>query len=114
MKSNWPTESRHKRGYGNAWDKLRVQILKRDCGMCQCNQCMGIRLTASEVHHITSKAKAQALGWTQQQTDNPSNLQAVNSECHKRITLAEQGKTLKPRINIGLDGYPTYLKAGHA
>lgn len=106
MKSNWPTESRHKRGYGNAWDKLRKDILKRDNGMCQCEQCRGLKLKGNEVHHIVSKDRAKTLGWTAQETDNPLNLQCVNTECHKRITAAEQGRMLKPKIKIGLDGYP--------
>lgn len=106
MKTNWPTESRHARGYGNAWDKLRVQILKRDCGMCQCEQCKGLKLKGTEVHHIVSKHKAKQLGWSTADIDNPLNLQCVNTECHKRITLAEQGKTMKAKVRIGTNGYP--------
>ena|SRR3989304_2858843 len=99
-KSNWPTTSRHLRGYGNNWDKLRVQILKRDCGLCQCNECKANKLVtnATEVHHIKAKADGG--------TDHPDNLQAINTECHKRITAAEQGRTLKPKQVIGADGYP--------
>jgi len=100
-KSNWPTTSRHTRGYGSSWDKLRIVILKRDNGLCQCNECQGgkVRLTAAnEVHHIISKAKGG--------TDDTDNLQAVNKDCHKRITAAEQGRTLKPKIKIGIDGWP--------
>lgn len=106
MKSNWSNESRHKRGYGNAWDKLRKVIMQRDSGMCQCELCMGRKLRANEVHHIVSKERAKQLGWTAQEVDNPSNLQAVNAQCHKRITLAEQGKVLKPKVKFGIDGYP--------
>jgi hypothetical protein len=47
---------------------------------------------------------------TTAQTDAPSNLQAVNRECHKRITMAEQGKILRPKIIIGIDGYPIGVK----
>lgn len=100
-KSNWSTESRHKRGYGSAWTKIRKRILKRDNGLCQCNDCQGgrVRITpANEVHHIISKAKGG--------TDDDSNLQAINNECHKRETAADQGKQLKPKAAIGLDGWP--------
>lgn len=100
-KSNWSTESRHKRGYGSAWTKIRKRILKRDNGLCQCNECQGgkVRITpANEVHHIISKAKGG--------TDDDSNLQAINNECHKRETAADQGKLLKPKATIGLDGWP--------
>ncbi len=105
----WPTESRHARGYGTAWDKLRLVILKRDKYLCQCDQCKGGkpggRLTeATEVNHIFPKAKAQAMGWSKDRIDHPSNLQAINSDCHKRVTAEQQGKSLRPRI--GLDGWP--------
>ena len=100
-KSNWPTTSRHLRGYGSKWDKIRREVLKRDKGLCRCDQCKGgdIRLLpATEVHHIISKAKGG--------TDDLSNLQAINKECHKRETMKDQGKTYKPRVEIGLDGWP--------
>jgi 5-methylcytosine-specific restriction protein A len=109
FKSNWPTTSRHERGYGSSWDKVRLFVLRRDNGLCQCDQCKGgkLRLTlATEVHHRVSKADAKRKGWTQAQMDHPSNLAAINSECHKRETLAEQGKTLRPKVTIGADGYP--------
>lgn len=107
-KSGWPTTSRHERGYGNAWDRLRLQILRRDCGICQCAECKaaGLVTLATEVHHIKSKAECARLRWTQEQTDHPSNLAAINKDCHKRETAAEQGRELKVRPTIGLDGFP--------
>jgi 5-methylcytosine-specific restriction enzyme A len=103
----WSKESRQARGYGRAWDLLRVQILKRDHGLCQCDRCKGgeIRiLPGTEVNHIVSKAEAERLGWTQEQMDDPSNLQAVNPTCHKRITAEQKGYKLRP--TIGPDGWP--------
>lgn len=95
----WSTESRHTRGYGAAWDKLRLTILARDHYICQCDQCGLKRPTpATEVDHITPKAKGG--------TDDPANLRAVASECHKRITAQQQGKTYTPRRTIGADGWP--------
>jgi 5-methylcytosine-specific restriction protein A len=105
----WHTSSRHERGYGSQWDKVRLEILARDHGLCQCAQCQdGVKLPrpATEVHHIVSKARAKQMRWTQQQVDDPSNLQAINSECHKRITLAEQGKSFTPKTTTGADGWP--------
>lgn len=104
----WGSLSRHERGYGKEWDRLRKRILERDCGLCQCKHCTAAgRVTlASEVDHIVSKAKAKALKWTDAQIDDESNLQAINSECHKRKTKEEQGKTARPRVMIGLDGFP--------
>lgn len=98
----WHKTSRHERGYGAAWDKLRKQILDRDCYLCQCPQCKGgmLRVTpANEVDHILSKAQGG--------TDDTSNLRAVNHECHKRITVEQQGKKYKEKVTIGLDGWPT-------
>lgn len=109
-KSNWHTTSPTSRGYGPAWVKLRLAVLRRDCGLCQCDLCQGgkLRLTqANEAHHIVSKADAKRKGWTQAQTDDLSNLAAINSECHKRETAAEQGRTLKPKVTISIDGWPT-------
>ena len=100
-KSNWSTDSRHKRGYGSAWDRLRLVVLKRDNGLCQCNECQGgnIRLSpANEVHHIIPKAKGG--------TNDLKNLQAVNNECHRRLTAREQGSTLKPKRVISESGWP--------
>lgn len=112
--SGWPTTSRHERGYGTEWSKLRLDILRRDNGLCQCEQCKGgqIRVRiATEVHHIVSKAKAETLGWTKAQTDDPSNLSAINRDCHKRETAKEQGRQLVFRPRIGIDGYPVEKSA---
>src|SRR5687767_12483 len=98
-KSNWPTTSRHARGYGRRWMALRLQILKRDDYLCQCDRCMGgaLRVTAAtQVDHRIPKAQGG--------TDDPSNLRAVAADCHQRITLIQQGK--RPRRRIGSDGYP--------
>lgn len=97
----WSTVSRHKRGYGSAWDKLRKIVMERDQRLCQCDECQGGRLrvvAAQEVDHIIPKAKGG--------TDDLGNLRAVSSDCHKRITA--QQNTTKPRINriIGADGWP--------
>lgn len=105
----WSTESRHKRGYGSAWDKLRAQVLKRDGYLCQCAECKGgaLRLTvANEVDHVVSKAAWLRQYRTMTGVDGPSNLQAIGRECHKRKTIEETGKTFTPRVRIGADGYP--------
>jgi len=95
----WSKESRHKRGYGSSWDRLRKVILLRDRGICQCPDCQGgekrLRI-ATEVDHIKPKAEGG--------TDDENNLRAVNSECHKRLTAMQNGH--KPRPHIGTDGWP--------
>jgi len=89
-------ESRHKRGYGTQWEKTRVHVLSRD--MYQCQVCLKAnRLTpATQVDHIIPKSKDG--------TDDHTNLQSICDDCHKAKTLEEQGKTLRPSIDI--DGYP--------
>lgn len=97
----WSKESRHKRGYGTVWDKLRIIVLRRDNGLCQCPDCQGGKvrlLPAHEVDHIKPKAEGG--------TDDMSNLRAVNRDCHKKLTLLQKGH--KPRPVIGADGWPTH------
>jgi len=114
IRSNWPTESRQKRGYGAAWDRLRKFVLKRDGNLCQCKHCKadGQTTIATEVDHIVSRSIAQGLGWSKARTEHPNNLQAINTDCHVRKTQEEQGKTVKPKRYIGLDGFPISDGAG--
>ena len=104
----WPKLSRQARGYGAAWERVRKMVLARDCGMCQCKHCKasGYPLIANEVDHIVPKVKAQQLGWTQARMDDPSNLQSINSECHKRKTKEDEGRSFQPARSIGVDGFP--------
>jgi 5-methylcytosine-specific restriction protein A len=98
--------NRHARGYGTAWEKLRLIVLKRDCYLCQCPECEGgVRRVraAQEVDHRIPKAwflDGRATG----NPDDLTNLRAVSSECHRRISLEQRGHKRRPRI--GLDGYP--------
>jgi 5-methylcytosine-specific restriction protein A len=104
----WSKESRHKRGYGAAWDKKRKRILERDAGLCQCRHCKAACriLIATEVDHVISKAKAREMGWSEEQIDDENNLTAINSDCHKRKTQEEQGRAYRPRRGVGPDGWP--------
>jgi 5-methylcytosine-specific restriction endonuclease McrA len=96
----WSTESRHARGYGSAWVKIRLLILKRDRYLCQpCYRAN--RLTqATQVDHINPKAKGG--------TDDSDNLEAICTHCHavktEREAAEAQGRTVKP--TIGIDGWP--------
>jgi 5-methylcytosine-specific restriction enzyme A len=97
--SRWSTESRHARGYGSGWDRLRLSILARDCHICQCPECLGgqkaVRV-ATHVDHIKPKAHGG--------TDDPANLRAVNAECHKRLTMEQQGKRLREVTRFDRNG----------
>jgi len=92
------TESPEARGYGRAWRRLREVILARDAGLCQCPDCkrLGRLKPATQVDHVIPKAQGG--------TDDLGNLRAINADCHKRVTLLQQGK--QPRTAIGLDGWP--------
>ena len=92
----WPKTSRHARGYGNDWDKLRLTILERDKFLCQPCRKQGVVTIAKAVDHITPKAKGG--------NNDPANLQAICNPCHTAKTAAETGKQVRPPI--GEDGWP--------
>lgn len=83
------------RGYDYRWQKKRELILKRDKGLCRCPYCDArpFRRIATEVDHIVSKKRAAKLGWSEDQIEADSNLQSINSQCHKRKTAEEEGKS---------------------
>jgi 5-methylcytosine-specific restriction protein A len=100
----WSKESRQSRGYGAPWDKIRLRILKRDCGVCQPCKRDGRAMIGNEVDHIISKAKAAAMGWSQEQIDGDANLQTICGPCHKLKTKVERG--FVPKVETGADGWP--------
>lgn len=100
----WGTKTRHERGYGAAWVRLRTRVLQRDCALCQVCRKAGRVTIATQVDHIVSKANAARMKWTAEQIDTESNCQSICDACHLIKTEAEQGKT--KRATIGLDGWP--------
>jgi 5-methylcytosine-specific restriction protein A len=88
--------SRHERGYGHQWVKLRGHILRRDDYLCQPCLRQGRPTQATQVDHIIPKA--------QDGTDDPENLQSICEPCHKAKTKAETSK----RPVIGADGWPIW------
>lgn len=88
--------SRHERGYGSAWDRLRKEVMARDMRLCQ--PCLkDDRVTAAHaVDHIKSKASGG--------TDDLDNLQAICRSCHLDKTMRDCGRRRKP--SIGADGWP--------
>lgn len=101
----WSKETPTQRGYGRAWRAMRLVILKRDGGICQACLKKGIIHAGNQVDHITSKANAKKLGWTDEQIEDESNLQTICREAHQDKTTLEEGK--KVRQTIGADGWPT-------
>jgi len=92
--------TRHERGYGSAWDKLRKEIIARDMGLCQPCLKAGNVTPFQAVDHIKPKSSGG--------TDDQDNLQCICNDCHDAKTTAEgalaQGRT--PRRAIGADGWP--------
>lgn len=96
----WSRQSRHERGYGASWDKLRLRILARDLYLCQPCLTKDRPTPATEVDHITPKAKGG--------TDGPDNLQAICGACHREKTRLESAEAQGRKVNpqIGVDGWP--------
>lgn len=99
-KANWNHRaSRQARGYGTAWDKLRKQVLERDCYLCQPCRRADRTTLAREVDHIRPKAKGG--------TDDLENLEAICVPCHRDKSARDQGKVLRTRPRAtGADGWP--------
>ena len=97
-KPNWQhgTPSRHERGYGSAWDRLRKVILARDGHLCQVCMTKGRTTPATHCDHILSKAQGG--------TDDLSNLRAICRPCHDRKSIEERGHRV--RRTITTDGWP--------
>ena len=77
------------RGYDYAWRKIRLVVLVAAHGLCQCQDCQGglkRLMPANQVHHKVGRTEALRMGWTREQIDALSNLMAINSECHEKIT----------------------------
>ena len=75
------TKTRHERGYGNDWYKLKGKALKRDNYLCQVCEDIGVITAAKEVDHIIPKSEGG--------TDSLDNLQSICVECHKQKTIKE-------------------------
>lgn len=77
--------SRQERGYGAAWDRLRLEILERDGYLCQIGRGRGgCTIDATEVDHRIAKADGG--------TDDEANLQAACHTCHARKTGQEEAR----------------------
>jgi len=93
--AGWGNTSRHARGYGRTWDKLRLTILARDKHLCQVCLKAGRITVATEVDHIKPKAKDG--------NDHPDNLQSICGPCHSIKTTDEatiaQGRRVRPKFD---------------
>lgn len=80
--------SRHDRGYGSKWDRIRERILQRDAGLCQ--QC----LREGRIHHVAGKKFAAHVDHikpkSQGGSDDDSNLETLCRSCHQDKTDREK------------------------
>lgn len=80
--------TRHERGYGTDWDKIRERILRRDNGLCQ--ECLrngvltavGDKPFSAWCDHVIPKAEGG--------TDDDENLQTLCRSCHQAKTDREK------------------------
>ena len=95
--------SRHERGYNSAWDRIRLQALKRDCYLCQ--ECMrqgrltplAVKPRDHAVDHIVPKVRGG--------TDDLTNLESLCADpCHAAKTARDEGWNRAK--TIGNDGWP--------
>lgn len=93
-------KTRHQRGYGTAWEKVRKLALERDRHLCQLCLKEGRYTVATHVDHIVPKAKGG--------TDDLANLQSLDASCHALKSIHDQDKNprLRKRRTYGLDGWP--------
>lgn len=86
---------------GRAWQRIRTAVLSRE-PLCRGCSVKGRVTVAVEVDHIMPLAKGG--------TNDHENLQPLCVECHEAKTAREaaeaQGRTHRPRVQIGLDGWP--------
>lgn len=91
-------KSTTERGLGWEWQKARKQALKRDGHLCVPCLHNGRPTPATEVDHVLPRAKGG--------TDDLDNLESICRDCHQAKTAADEGRTYKPKVTIGADGWP--------
>lgn len=91
--------SRHQRGYGYEWTKLRSVALKRDSYTCIPCQTKRRTTPATQVDHIKPKAQGG--------TDDLDNLQSICDDCHKAKT-AEETANGAPKLLYDGQGFPIW------
>ena len=82
--------SRHERGYGSRWDKIRERIKKRASGLCEPCVEIGVVHEGHQCDHRISKAEWKRLHGTLAGVDDDTNLQWMNRDCHAAKTIVDR------------------------
>ena len=91
------------RGYGAAWQRLRVAIIQRDRGLCTVCRASGRVTAGRDVDHITPKARGG--------TDDPGNLRLLCKRCHADATARMHGAERGTWAGCDASGVP--MRADH-
>ena len=75
--------SSSQRGYGAAWQRVRLSVILRDKGLCQGCLQQGIIRQGRDVDHIMAKSQGG--------TDAMDNLRLLCRRCHADATAALNG-----------------------
>ena len=76
--------SRHARGLGNDWQRVRSLVMRRDMHLCQPCKLAGRLTPATECDHILPRSQGG--------TNDPANAQAICAACHLAKSAAEMGR----------------------
>lgn len=82
--------SRHKRGYGVEWDRLREQVRVDAAGLCQPCLAVGVVHEGHHCDHRVSKGEWKRVHGTLAGVDDRSNLQWINRDCHAAKTAIDR------------------------
>lgn len=82
--------SRHSRGYGAAWDRLRESIRVRAAGLCEPCLAVGLVHEGHQCDHKISRAEWRRLHGSLAGVDDPSNLQWMHRDCHAAKTIIDR------------------------
>ena len=97
----WSRTSRHARGYGKEHEAKRKALLAREPLCRECRKHGRVEV-ARIADHIIPKADGG--------TDDDENYQPLCQSCSDEKTAREsaraQGRTYRPRVTIGVDGWP--------
>lgn len=90
--------STNRRIRGRTLQRIRALHLRAHplCGLCQER---GHVTPATQLDHIVALVNGG--------TDTPDNRQGLCDACHLEKTAQDMGHTYRPRVVIGVDGYPT-------